>query len=70
MVIDSKANQTKDEKIKDDLANMIENKEWLQQKIVMEKSKHEELNDKIRVLQKNLSALIRTTGSSREAQSA
>lgn len=47
MVIDSKANQTKDEKIKDDLANMVENKEWLQRKIVIEKSKHEELNDKV-----------------------
>ncbi|VDO02059.1 unnamed protein product [Rodentolepis nana] len=68
LVIDSKGNQTKDEKVKGDLVNMIENKEWLQEKIVKEKSKHEELNDKIRVLQKNLSALIRTIGSSHDAQ--
>nr|CDS27181.1 axonemal p66.0 [Hymenolepis microstoma] len=69
MAIDSKGNQTKDEKVKGDLVNMIENQEWLQEKIVKEKSKHEELNDKIRVLEKNLSALIRTIGSSHEAQS-
>ncbi|KAM7542501.1 hypothetical protein Aperf_G00000010387 [Anoplocephala perfoliata] len=69
-VVDSKINQDKDQRITEDLANLAENKYWLQQQIAQERAKQTELEFKTRELEKNLWALINTVGTSQGAQDA
>lgn len=46
-VVDSKINQAKDQRTCEDLANLADNKDWLQQQIAQEKAKHVELDVKV-----------------------
>ncbi|VDD83943.1 unnamed protein product [Mesocestoides corti] len=68
--VDSKLNQAKDQRTCEDLANLAENKDWLQQQIAQEKAKHIELDVKTRELEKNLWSLIHSAGSAQSAQEA
>ncbi|KAL5960842.1 Coiled-coil domain-containing protein 63 [Taenia solium] len=69
-VVDSKVNQAKDQRTCEDLANLADNKDWLQQQIAQEKAKHVELDVKTRELEKNLWSLIHTAGTTQGAQEA
>ncbi|VEL43919.1 unnamed protein product [Protopolystoma xenopodis] len=44
--LDSKPNRSKDQRTCEDLANLAENKDWLDQQIALEKSKHVEYDAK------------------------
>uniref|UniRef100_A0A183SHY9 Coiled-coil domain-containing protein 63 n=1 Tax=Schistocephalus solidus TaxID=70667 RepID=A0A183SHY9_SCHSO len=68
--VDSKANQNRDQRTCEDLANFAENKDWLQQQISQEKAKHIELDAKTKELEKHLWNLIHTAGSTKSAQEA
>ncbi|VDM27119.1 unnamed protein product [Hydatigera taeniaeformis] len=69
-IVDSKINQAKDQRTCEDLANLADNKDWLQQQIAQEKAKHVELDVKTRELEKNLWSLIHTAGTNQGAQEA
>lgn len=46
-IADSKANQLKDEKNCEDLANLGDNKDWLKEQIDEERAIHDELDSKV-----------------------